>query len=658
MTGDQTGARDLPVDPESPVANPPSAGGSGSVRRRWGFRLMAVCLSLVPLIALECAFRFFQVGEPSSYEDPFVGFSQVSPLFDLDPETAEYRTAKAHLSFFGPERFAAKKPAGGFRGFCLGGSTVLGHPYQPDTAFAKWLELELSALEPERAVEMVNCGGTSYASYRLLPILQEVLQYEPDVIVLMTGHNEFLEDRTYNAIKKRSAAQVWLEDQLHSLHTVTLARQAYHSLFGSSGESRSRAGSARTKEQKTILKPQVDARLDYGSGYASYRRDPVWWQGVTEHFRHNLHAVVKLCREAAVPLVVINPGANLRDCPPFKSEHGSDFDPLNRAAWTKVFEQASHLESQNPAGALTLYRQAKAMDGEHAQLVYRIARCLDRLGRFDEAQQAYVRAKDLDICPLRILEPMHETLFEVARATGTPLVDARSLLEKRSPQGIAGFNCYVDHVHPSIRGHQLIAEGVTQVLQGLKIVNGSAHWGRRERRKANRLHLQTLGDLYFAQGRARLEFLDHWARRDRLRSDTVPLDARGYRDLARAHLGFGESSQAQDAYRRALKLAPESLPQVLDDALELLLEGRPRRAREVARLVSEQSTAPDAGARAQLALAVLALEEGQRADAATLYKDAHARLEKTTAEDHPWLSELPAAFEILANMDRSASENR
>ena len=44
---------------------------------------------------------------------------------------------------------------------------------------------------------MINCGGVSYASYRLGPILDEVLGYEPDLIMLYTGHNEFLEARTY-----------------------------------------------------------------------------------------------------------------------------------------------------------------------------------------------------------------------------------------------------------------------------------------------------------------------------------------------------------------------------------------------------------------------------------------------------------------------------
>ena len=47
-----------------------------------------------------------------------------------------------------------------------------------------------------RPWQVVNCGGVSYASYRLTPILEEVLTYQPDLMIVCTGHNEFLEARS------------------------------------------------------------------------------------------------------------------------------------------------------------------------------------------------------------------------------------------------------------------------------------------------------------------------------------------------------------------------------------------------------------------------------------------------------------------------------
>ena len=94
--------------------------------------------------------------------------------------------------------------------YCLGGSTVQGRPYAIETSFTTWLELNLRTADPRYQWEVVNCGGVSYASYRLVPILRELLAYEPDLFIICTGHNEFLEDRTYASVKARSGVRIRL----------------------------------------------------------------------------------------------------------------------------------------------------------------------------------------------------------------------------------------------------------------------------------------------------------------------------------------------------------------------------------------------------------------------------------------------------------------
>ena len=79
---------------------------------------------------------------------------------------------------------------------------MAGRPYTVETAFSSWLQLFLQYADPSKKWEVVNCGGVSYASYRLVPILEEVLEnYTPDLVILYTGQNEFLEDRTYAHLK-------------------------------------------------------------------------------------------------------------------------------------------------------------------------------------------------------------------------------------------------------------------------------------------------------------------------------------------------------------------------------------------------------------------------------------------------------------------------
>ena len=149
------------------------------------FRLAAVLLSLLPLLVCELVFIALGWGRPGEVEDPYVGFDEQRPLFVR--RGGNYEIPESRQEFFQPASFAAEKPAGTFRIFCLGGSTVQGRPYATETSFTAWLALNLQAAEDSRRWEVVNCGGVSYASYRLVPILRELLAHEPDLFVIYTG---------------------------------------------------------------------------------------------------------------------------------------------------------------------------------------------------------------------------------------------------------------------------------------------------------------------------------------------------------------------------------------------------------------------------------------------------------------------------------------
>ena len=133
------------------------------------FRVLAILLGLSAVLLLEGMLRLTDWGRVADVGDPFVGFSEVRPLFVLNEQGDRYEIPLSRQTFFQPESFAAKKAPHEFRIFCLGGSTVQGRPYSIETSFTSWLELSLQAADPSRAWEVVNCGGVSYASYRLLP---------------------------------------------------------------------------------------------------------------------------------------------------------------------------------------------------------------------------------------------------------------------------------------------------------------------------------------------------------------------------------------------------------------------------------------------------------------------------------------------------------
>lgn len=477
-------------------------GSSQPRARRWLFRAAAVLLGLLPFVLIEAGLRLADYGRPSLHDDPFVGFESVIPLFVRNSDGTRYEIPPARRMYFCEESFAAEKPSDAFRVFCLGGSTVQGRPFGIETAFAQWLELSLAAAEPNRQWEVVNCGGVSYASYRLVPILEEVLTYDPDLIVLYTGHNEFLEDRTYGHLKHRAGAVNTALSAASRMRTFTLLRAGYLKLTASNQPDPSQV--------QPILPTEVDALLDYQGGLESYHRDADYRAEVIEHYGYNVERMVLLCQAAGVPLVLVDPVSNLRDSPPFKSEHDGSMSAEQLATWEQCCRDARETYLRDKYAAIEFWEQACAADPLHADTHFDLAKAYDELERFDEAQAAYARAQELDVCPLRMLEPMHARLAKIAEASGTRLIDARSLFAKASPSGIVGSDRLVDHVHPGIEGHKLIAGAILDAMAEMQLVRPSANWMSR-REQAYAAHFASLDDLYFHKGMQRLENLRNWA---------------------------------------------------------------------------------------------------------------------------------------------------
>ncbi|MCH8923636.1 MAG: SGNH/GDSL hydrolase family protein [Planctomycetes bacterium] len=474
--------------------------------RWWLFFLVAVSLTLALLPAFEGLCVVCDWGRPELHDDPFVGFRSVRPLFVPSEDEASYEIPKARQMFFRPQSFAAEKPAGEFRVFCLGGSTVQGRPYAVETSFTSWLEISLQAADPGRSWHVINCGGVSYASYRLTMILEEVLAYEPDLIILYTGHNEFLESRSFDHIKHRGELSNAAIDGASRLRSFTLVREAYLRMRGISSDD--------PLEGRPLLPTEVEALLDGFGGLEKYHRDEDWHRGVIAQYRFNLQRMIELAHDAAVRVILVNPASNIRDTPPFKSQHQGDLTADELAEWESLCAAARqhlHGDDYDVRESAKLFEQACQIDALHAGTFYTLGHCYLAMGKTDLARAALLRAKELDVCPLRILAPMNQAVLESAESTDTPLVDAQDLFERASPDEIVGARWLVDHVHPSITGHQLLADALADELVSLGLVTPRADW-QEAKNRLYRQHRESLDELYFLQGSKRLEAVKKWAR--------------------------------------------------------------------------------------------------------------------------------------------------
>lgn len=474
-----------------------------SLKKRFLFHLAALAVVLAPLILVELMLRICVPAPRISLDDPYVSFSGLRPLFVSDPIGTRYETGKERLTYFCPQSFSATKDPKALRIFCLGGSTVQGRPFSVETSFTTWLQLNLQAAWPQRKIEVVNCGGISYASYRLIPIMRELMDYAPDLFILYTGHNEFLEDRTYGRIKQMPGSLFRIHHSLLKLRSYAWAHQFIYPRLAKSDEVDPTA--------RSTLPTEVKTKLDQQQGPASYTRDPVWRAGIMVHFHRNLGLMLRMAQGADIPIILMNPVSNLKDASPFRSEYRTDLPPQKLERVIALREQALALDWTDVQQKLDLLLRAAELDQQHAGLCYLIGKCYEHLGRLTEAKPWFAQARDEDICPLRMLGPMHLAVLDTARQYRVPLVNVQELFEQRSEDAVVGDEWLLDHVHPTISGHQLIADTLFHQLETMGLAHRPADWAERKQTLWQD-HLASLDHAYYMHGQDHLKRLHEWSR--------------------------------------------------------------------------------------------------------------------------------------------------
>ena len=446
-------------------------------------------------------------------EDPFVGFAAIHPLFEMNATGTEYQISPKRYRFFARDQFPVVKGERTRRIFCLGGSTVQGRPYSIQTSFTTWMRIGLEERNPETQWEVVNCGGISYASYRLVPILEEVLQYEPDLIIICTGHNEFLEDRTYAATRDLPTWSYGSLDWLLRRRLVVIGSQWLRQQQSPQNE---------RGDSRPVLRDEVDAMLDYRNGIAAYSRDDHWHTGVADHFESNLQRMVERCQAAGVPLLLLQPPSNLSGQPPFKSEHTPGLSEDEIVTCSAQCHEANALAGTNLTQAITVYREAVEQNPRHAQMLFELGR-LEQLARYPEARSRLVSARDEDICPLRMTSSLEVAMQRVAAANQVPFVNLHAFLEHKTDSGILGDEWLVDHVHPSFSGHQEIAIYlIDEFAEQGWIGHPGPDWETRARERF-KTHFASLDKTYFHRGQRMLQSLRGWTRGDK---DGKPVEER------------------------------------------------------------------------------------------------------------------------------------
>jgi len=414
---------------------PPTLG-----RCRWRRSLfISVSAILTPVLLLavaEMTLRLCGVGTPTGV---------------MRPCTDQGRSAYCDNQFFAapffppgafrtprPYGVPAKKAPGTYRIFVLGESVAWGDP-DPTYGFARYLEVMLRERFPQVKFEVINASITAINSHVLLPMVEDLVQYQPDLFVIYTGNTEVVGPFGPGTVLTP------LDLSLPAIRTrIFLNSTRLGQLVGKAGASQKSASEWRGMEM--FLDRQV-------------RADSPQMRPVYENFAANLRDIVAVSRRSGSQVLISTVATNLKDCPPFASLHREDIRPDELNSWEGLVQRGVALEDKaSYAEALKLYQSAVDIDPQYAELQFRIARCLWALGDFAGSKERFVRAQDLDTLRFRADSNLNKVIRSVAESgPGVGLVDAASVLAGQSEHEVPGSELFYEHVHMNPRGTYLLA---------------------------------------------------------------------------------------------------------------------------------------------------------------------------------------------------------
>ena len=409
--------------------------------RQYLFNFLALLLGLGAIGGLEAGLRIFDIGPSNRLFLPAQDHGE--PTYAINPLAAH--------RFFQPQylrhvpfdaQFPAAKPPGTVRIFALGASTLVGFPNPPETAFPNFLERMLADTYPDTRFEVINCGITAISTFCLLDFAEEILNYQPDLLLIYAGHNEFV--GPYGA----TTPFVYFGDN-RTLVRALMNLQSTR-LYGVLRDIARRVGPEPPQGRfgLHLVTREIDI-LDEAHRITG------------EHYRRNLETIIAASTERGVPVMLSTLVSNLKD-----------FHPL-RATCPEIDSlQTGDLAT---ADELTL-KSLLAQSPYCASLHFALGRHHYREGTSAQAQQAFLRARDMDRLPFRAPTNFNRILRQLADGRDqVVLSDSEAAFAAASPQGIIGGELITEHLHPTVYGHYLIARTMVESLAPNPI---SGHWGR------------------------------------------------------------------------------------------------------------------------------------------------------------------------------------
>jgi tetratricopeptide (TPR) repeat protein len=564
---------------------------------KWKLPIFSLIIVLLFFIILELVLWLAGVPTLLSERDPFQGFSEQVRVFQKDKERGIYKVpSRAILHSFNYQEFKINKLENGFRLFVLGGSSAYGFPWGADAAFPRYLGEALQVSYPEKEIEAINASAMSYGSHRLRILISEILDYEPDLVIVYSGHNEFVERRFYRDLFQRPAELDRVRLLLYRWRLYSFMTRLYLKI-AEKGRSQQEGEEVQGKTVGELL--GLDVVREHSVDVTEREKDEAH-----RHFEENFRILLDQAQMEGVPVILCTVPSNISGWKPNQSLFAPDMTFESRRIVEALLAGAKDSLDKGDDSAVgdsvEKLERAKSLAPSYAEIHFLLGKAYEKLGQYDKARESYILARDTDAKPTRAESAVNDSIRRLASEKNIHLVDLEKRFEEITSNGLIGFNLIQDYVHPNEEGHRRIALELWKTLQekgylgDVQKADESAFWIAMGAEGAPRMVAQAdapsaeaavktpaliynLAVILENQGHIEQAMGKYRECRDLGPSHQVEASA----SLGRLLHGMGNFVEAAEEYHRALEADSGHMKSLMGYAEALRGLGRPHQAREV-----------------------------------------------------------------------------
>jgi tetratricopeptide (TPR) repeat protein len=420
-----------------------------SKKRIFIFRTISILIPLIVIFLIEIFLRTIHYGNNL---DLFIESPGNKDLLILNPDASKrYFTNQTIATTGNVEPFKKEKDTNTCRIFVLGESTTIGYPYFHNGSFHRWLQFRLMNSFPDRKFEVINLSLTAVNSYTVLGFAKDVVDYQPDAVLIYTGHNEY-----YGVLGVASTDNIGGNPRiiqmiltLRQFRLVQLLNNIYDKLLN-----------VFRKDQKTKSGTRMelmvrDQKIPFQSDL--YKRG-------TAQFRSNMDQIFQIFSRRQIPVFVSSLVCNEKDMKPFTS---IEPDSTHYPAFRRTFDSGMlAFTNKDIKSAKTILTKANQIYPDYALCHFTLGRIAYQLGQYDSAKIYFEKARDLDGLRFRAPGEMNEIIEETAsKYPNVHIVNTKGVFENNSANHIIGNELILEHVHPNLDGYALMSDAFYEAMK-------------------------------------------------------------------------------------------------------------------------------------------------------------------------------------------------